>query len=173
SSAMRARTELRLPVHLTLRDLAAAGDRLVAPGARIAICENPSVLDAAIERGHQHPLVCVSGHLNRAVRLLLARLAADGARCRYHGDVDRDGLIITAQVLALTGGEPWRMTGADYRDAVSLAARDGVELASFAGAIPDTAWDPILAHTIGRTGLAVEEEVVLPLLLADLAAGLD
>lgn len=169
SRALRSRTMLGLPTHLTLRDLDAAPERLVAPGTLVSVCENPRLIDAAIDEGLDSPVVCVSGYLTTPARVLLKRLAANGAEIRYHGDFDNDGLIITKQVLALTRGAPWRMSAADYLEALTQAAEEGIDLAPLDSGVADTPWDPELAHVMRGHDLAIEEEVVLPNLLTDLA----
>ncbi|SDC98103.1 DUF2399 domain-containing protein [Actinokineospora iranica] len=168
--AMADRTAAGFPTHLTLRDLRAAD--LVAPkGTVVAVCENPRVVEAAVDAGATHPLVCVSGHLNTVARQLLAHLADAGAAIRHHGDFDRDGLLIARQVLDLTGGAPWRLGADDYREALDLARADEVDLPPLGAEPGPTPWDPTLPEAM-RAGWAVEEEVVLDLLLADLKAGL-
>ncbi|MGQ0837679.1 DUF2399 domain-containing protein [Actinokineospora sp.] len=165
--ALHERTADGLPSHVTLRDLGAAPAALVAPGTVVAVCENPRVVEAVIDSGIRHPLVCVSGHLSTVARQLLSRLASSGAVIRYHGDFDRAGLLITSQVLPLTGGAPWRMGAADYREALELARREGVDLPPLGAEPGPTPWDTELASAL-RAGWAVPEEVVIDLLLADL-----
>ncbi|SDJ46688.1 TIGR02679 family protein [Actinokineospora alba] len=159
---------LPLPRHADLRDLVAAPKDLVQPGTVVWVCENPRLVEASIDAGLSKPLVCLSGHLNTVARQLLSRLAASGAAIRCHADFDRTGLLLTRQVLDLTGGTPWRMGADDYREGLDLARAENVDLPPLGpdpGAAP---WEPALTEAL-RAGWAVEEEVVLPLLLADLS----
>src|SRR5699024_7175773 len=168
SNTLRERTAQQLPTHLTLRDLAASPHRLVQPGTLISVCENPRLVDAEIDAALTHPVICVSGHLTTPARGLLSRVASDGAVVRYHGDFDRDGLIITDQVLELTNGQPWRMSRHDYQHGLLTAEQHGIELQHLSGTLPPTPWDPELTTAMNGAGMALEEEVVLDDLLHDL-----
>lgn len=158
---------LPLPRHADLRDLIAAPKDLVEPGTVVWVCENPRLVEAAIDAGLTKPLVCLSGHLNTVARQLLSRLAASGARVRCHADFDRTGLLLTRQVLAVTDGVPWRMGADDYREGLNLARTENVDLPPLGADPGDAPWEPALIEAL-RAGWAVEEEVVLPLLLSDL-----
>lgn len=165
------RNELRLPAHLTHGDLALAPERLVEPGAVIAVCENPRVLEAAAQERIEHPVVCASGQPSTVALALLARLRADGAQLRYHGDFDWAGVAIAGRLHADHGVGLWRMSGTDYREAVNLAAAERLDLPPLAGSPVDTPWDPDLAELMSTASRAVEEEIVLETLLADLRTG--
>lgn len=53
----------------------------------------------------------------------LARLAmAPGAELWYHGTFDRPGVAIAADVTRRSGARPWRMTAADYLQALRVTA---------------------------------------------------
>lgn len=133
-------------------------------GERVFVCENVAVVEAASRElgARSAPLVCVEGQPSTAVRLVLGELAAAGCDLAYHGDFDWGGVRIAATVLGLAGGRPWRLTAVDY-----LAASGDRPLR---GRPADTPWDPRLAAQMRQRGLAVEEETVLPALLADLSA---
>ncbi|SEQ03601.1 DUF2399 domain-containing protein [Lentzea albida] len=89
----------------------------------------------------------------------------DGKTVKCHNDFTPDGLRVTNEVLAWTGGTAWRMSAQDYRDAVATLVARGVELPTL-NSRPETAsWDPHLADTMATTGLVVTEEHVLPSLL--------
>jgi len=105
---------------LTLSQLRVSSDMCGLP-ANVWVFENPSVLAMALARFGRGcpPIVVTSGWPNSAVILLLQTLAAAGARLPYHGDLDGEGLRIAAAVVARTGAKPWRMTSADYLDAVA------------------------------------------------------
>ncbi|WP_261575299.1 TIGR02679 family protein [Frankia gtarii] len=161
------------------------------PGLRVSagpvwIVENPSLVTMAIARfaASCPPLVCTAGWPSGAAIMLLRQLAASGAHLRYHGDFDGDGLRIAAHVMARTGAEPWRMATADYLAAASPQATGaplpavidgpaslpavGPVTAARPGQVSEAPWDADLAAALRARDLAVPEERVAPLLLADL-----
>ncbi|WP_438388189.1 TIGR02679 family protein [Actinopolyspora saharensis] len=172
AAAIRERTELGLPVHLTGLDLRAAPERLVEPGTVVAVCENPRVLEAAVESGIRHPLVCLSGRPSTTAVELLDRLSADGAVLHYHGDFDWAGMATMRSLWTHRTITPWRMSAADYRAAVDRASAERIDLPILDGTPVDTPWDPDLAELMSTAGRAVEEETVLGELLVELRAGL-
>ncbi|WP_214408184.1 TIGR02679 family protein [Pseudonocardia lacus] len=149
-------------VSLTLAQLRSTG--AVAGAGVVHVVENPSVLALALTRFGPAcpPLVCTSGWPNGAAVLLLRQLAAGGARLRYHGDLDGEGVRIAAYVTAKTPATPWRMSAADYRGAVPATGRP-------VGRVTEAPWDADLATAMRERGVAVFEEQVVELLLADLA----
>lgn len=172
SHNIRQRTGLGLPAQLTHLDLGAAPERLVEPGTTVAICENPRVLEAAAQEGIRHPLVCTSGYPSTVVAELLNRLGAEGAVLRCHGDLDWDGLTIVRALRDNHGAEPWRMSAADYREAVNLASAERIDLPVLAGRPTEAPWDSELPELMSSAGRTVGEEIVLGDLLADLRTGL-
>jgi uncharacterized protein (TIGR02679 family) len=98
--------------------------------------------------------------------VLLRKIAATGAKLRYHGDVDGEGLRIAAHVMSKTGAQPWLLHAEDYRGAVPDAGPP-------AGRVDDTPWDPQLAEAVRAHGIALLEEVVVDSLLADMGAHVD
>ncbi|MFR9729507.1 DUF2399 domain-containing protein [Saccharopolyspora sp. MS10] len=168
SRSITERTALALPAQLSHRDLAVAPERLVAPDTAIAVCETPRVLEAAVRAGIRHPLVCLAGPPPPVALELLRRLRADGARLRYHGDFDWPGLALAGSLWSEHGAGPWRMSAADYREALDRAARDRADLPNLVGSPVGSPWDPQLADLMSTAARAVEEETVLPALLADL-----
>ncbi|WP_436494064.1 TIGR02679 domain-containing protein [Actinokineospora sp. HUAS TT18] len=144
--------------HVTLRDLPL--DRV----STVWVCESPRVIEAAFEAGVRQPMVCLSGYLNIVARQLLAHL---GAAVRVHADFDRTGLLLVRQVLELTGGTPWRMSGDDYRFALERARAEDVDLPPLGPDPGPAPWDPSLVEAL-RAGWAVDEEMTLPSLLDDL-----
>ncbi|MDA3648988.1 TIGR02679 family protein [Saccharopolyspora indica] len=172
SDGARRRSAIGLPTHLTHLDLRTAPARLVEPGTAVAVCENPRVLESAAEERIEHPVVCVSGHPTTVALALLDRLTADGATLHHHGDFDWAGIGITRSLWEHHRARPWRMSAGDYREALDHAAADRTDLPNLVGAPLETPWDPELAELMSTAARAVEEEVVLPGLLADLRAGL-
>ena len=162
----------------TLRTWAAAGQAAVVTlaqlraepalhpvGPVVHVMENPSVLTMAVHRFGRAcpPLVCTAGWPNTAAVTLLRGLRTTGARLRYHGDFDGEGLRIAAYVIDRTGAGPWRMSAADYLAAVT-------DQGPAPGRLTDVPWDSRLAAALAERGVAVPEERVAPVLLDDLAA---
>lgn len=153
------------PATLTLRQLVGDPPSPALDGATVSVCENASVVTAAADRlgAGSAPLVCTDGQPSTAVRLLLDRLVACGARLRVHADLDWAGLHIAGGVVARTGAAPWRMGAGDYLAAVARSRKP------LAGTPTTAPWDGELAPTLHAHGLAVEEELVLDDLLEDLS----
>ncbi|MFH8407239.1 TIGR02679 family protein [Streptomyces sp. NPDC018019] len=153
---------------LTLAQLRSPGQFALADGPPpvVHVVENPSILALAVRRFGPDcpPLVCTSGWPNSAVIQLLRMLADHGATLRYHGDFDGEGVRIAAYVLDKTSARPWRMAAVDYRTAV---ARN--PLGPQAGRITEAPWDAELAQAMAEHGSAVVEELVVDVLLKDLA----
>jgi len=151
---------------LTLGHLRAS-DWTAGP-AEVWVFENPSVLAVALARFGRRcpPMVVTSGWPNSAVILLLQKLAAAGSQLHYHGDFDGEGLRIAAAVVARTGAVPWRMTSADYLNAVSAGA---VSAGPPVGRMSDVPWDAYLAAHLAEVGSTVPEERVTADLLDDIA----
>jgi len=141
----------------------------VLPGGmpdEVWVFENPSVLALAVGRFGVRcpPMVCTSGWPNSAAVLLLRQLAAAGCRLRYHGDFDGEGIRIAANVGARTGAVPWRMSSADYLDALA-AAPPGNPV----GRVTQAPWDWELAAHMRCRDLTVSEERVANGLLDEIA----
>ncbi|WP_240467950.1 DUF2399 domain-containing protein [Streptomyces dangxiongensis] len=168
SSMMRARSDIGLATHLTMHELRTAADGvlLTAPETTVRWCENPQVLQAAARHGLPGILVCGSGNPSSAGWELLRRLLKDGAQVLYHGDFDWPGITIAERVLRL-GAHPWRLSAADYLDALAELPTD--RLAPLAGDPVATPWDPDLGQAMSQRGLAVHEEALLRRLLPDLS----
>jgi uncharacterized protein (TIGR02679 family) len=158
SAMMRERADLGLVTHLTMRELTTTPHSLAAPAELVSACENPQVLQRIADAGVDRPMVCFSGNPS-VVGLMLA----ERVQLRYHADFDWPGIAIAARLVE-AGVLPWRISAQDYVDAVEISdAR--LQLVGRAVATP---WDPLLGATMGRIGLAVHEESLLPLLLGDL-----
>lgn len=80
-------------------------------------------------------------------------------------DFDWPGMSIAGRLIH-AGAKPWRLAEGDYADAVECPPPD-TRLA-LTGRPSATAWDEGLAGRMARTGVAVHEESLLPVLLADL-----
>jgi uncharacterized protein (TIGR02679 family) len=153
--------------HLTLRDLR----RLhldVPPTGVVYVCENPRVLEAAVDAGSQHALVCSMGQPVVVVTALFERLAAAGAELRYHGDFDWPGIAIANVLVGTHNGRPWRFGAGDYVQALARLAPTVAELPLLGSTPTQACWDAELTGEMARAGRAVHEELVLDDLLADL-----
>jgi uncharacterized protein (TIGR02679 family) len=139
------------------------------PGGPVFVCENPAVAAAAADELGERcpPLVCVEGQLSAAARALLTHLVGLGAHLAYHGDFDWGGIRIAAGVLAMPHARPWRYDARHYLSAV----RGGFGSPLTTGTPLDTPWDTTLRKEIERHAVRVEEEHLIPELLADLAQG--
>jgi uncharacterized protein (TIGR02679 family) len=158
STMMRERADLGLVTHLTMREMNITPQRLATPATVVSACENPQVLQRIADAGVGQPVVCFSGNPS-VVGLMLA----ERVQLRYHADFDWPGIAIAARLIE-AGALPWRISAQDYADAVEISdAR--LHLVGHAVATP---WDPLLEATMGRVGLAVHEESLLPLLIDDL-----
>jgi uncharacterized protein (TIGR02679 family) len=74
------------------------------------VCENPRVLEAAVDRGSTCAAVCTQGQPAVVVLALVRTLAELGATLRYHGDFDWPGLTIANAMVGAHGCRPWRMS---------------------------------------------------------------
>ena len=172
--ALRLHTDAGEPYRLSLRQLQRDSARFEARPQNVSsrgepngafnvfVCENPSVVSAAATRRKAScaALVCTEGQPSTAVRTLLNQLTAAGARLHYHGDFDWAGLRIANLIMARHGALPWHFGTDDYRLAPRGAVLDGAPV--------DASWDPNLAAAMSERGIAVQEELVLNALLADL-----
>jgi uncharacterized protein (TIGR02679 family) len=165
---LTAATETGEPCVLTLRQLshgARAPD--LGVGARtVFLCENPIVLASAADLlgAAGPPLVCVSGQPSAAVLSLLAALGQAGARFVYHGDFDWGGLRIARGLLERVPWQPWRFDAEAYLAALAVGG------GALTGRPVNAPWDPKLRSALEQHGVRIDEELVLPELLADLAA---
>lgn len=152
------------PVHVTLRMLRGLNG-VDAGGATVSIVENRSVLEAVADElgAAALPLVCTSGEPTAAGRRLLELLRAGGARLRYHGDFDPEGIAIANSIIG-SGVEPWRYDADAY-----VAAADQTPVAAELGPATVAArWDARLAEVMRTVGSRIYEEHVLVDLVADL-----
>jgi uncharacterized protein (TIGR02679 family) len=159
SAMMRERADLGLITHLTVHELQRAGD-LTRPGEIIYACENPQVLQRLAAAGVERPVACLSGNPAAAGIALLER-----AVVRYHGDFDWPGIAIARRIFD-RGARPWRFGRDDYVEAMDrLPASSRLGLSGRAEATP---WDAGLGAAMTAADVAVHEEAIVSLLLADL-----
>ncbi|MGV8964878.1 MAG: TIGR02679 family protein [Cellulomonas sp.] len=178
-----------LPVVLTLEQVRSGGIGVVPAGDVIHACENPSVVEVVADeltrRGRPDAasmgppvLICTYGQPGAAVLELLDHLTAAGAGVRYHGDFDWAGLRIASTLAAHTPWEPWRFRAPDYASAVHGLDSQAPDITTererlpLRGAPAASAWDPALADAMYATGVAIEEEEVIALLVTDLVPSL-
>lgn len=157
------------PVHVTLRMLRGL-DALPAGDTMVSVVENRSVLEAVADElgATSAPLVCTSGAPSSAGRRILELLRAGGARLRYHGDFDPEGIAIANGIIG-SSVDPWRYDADAY-----LAAAERTRVVDELG--PSTTgatWDGRLARAMAVAGARIYEEHVLADLVDDLrpAAG--
>jgi uncharacterized protein (TIGR02679 family) len=147
---------------LTVHELHRAADEMTRPGEIVHACENPQVLQRLAAAGVDRPLACTSGNPSAAGSLLLGRTVV-----RYHGDFDWPGIAIARRIIG-QGAQPWRLGCADYREAVERLPV-GRRL-TLTGRAETTPWDSGLSPAMMADNVAVHEEAIVDLLLADLIA---
>lgn len=140
----------------------------------IRVCENRQVIAAAADELGPScpPMICTGGRPSAAFWRLVDLLVAGGARFAYHGDFEWGGIAIASTFYERIGFLPWRFDTAHYEAAVRELPASS-ERRSLTGHSHPTSWDPPLHEAMVRHAVRVEEEFVLPVLLADLrtAAG--
>lgn len=158
------RADACLPTHLTARDLAVSSLRL--PGRAVYVCENPRVLEAALDRGVTAALVCTAGNPTTVTVELLRQLATGGAHIAYRGDFDWPGLAIANRVIERTACRTWQYDVNTYLAAVEQVDGDVVPLN---GKPVPAIWDDRLCDAMQQTGAAIHEELLLDQLVTYLA----
>jgi uncharacterized protein (TIGR02679 family) len=162
------RADLGAETHFTLREVRRLAP-LRLPHRTVYVCENPRVLEAALDIGAPAPMVCTMGNPTTVTLSLLDAITAGGpVTFAYHGDFDWPGIAIAARFMRRYPSEPWRFTAGDYREAVARVARHGTPHHPLTGHPTDSPWDPALAEAMTGTGVAVHEEALIESLLADL-----
>lgn len=162
------RTRYGSPDYIALRELVRTPPRWNVRGVDLYVCENPNIVAIAADRLGDRcaPLVCTDGMPAAAQRVLLAQLAAAGARLFYHGDFDWPGLHIGNFVMRTFAARPWRFTAADYREALSGLPGGRTELG---GAAVAASWDDELSAAMATCRIGVPEEAIADVLAGDLA----
>jgi uncharacterized protein (TIGR02679 family) len=160
-----------VPFYVTLQQLVAMPVApTVAAEPVVSVCENPAVLRraAAALGSRSRPLICTEGQPSTAFHRLAAAVTANGGQLRYHGDFDWPGIAIANAVIRRHNATPWRLSAADYREAV----REDADHVKLSGPPQPTPWDPPLTDLMSATARAVYEESVADPLIADLASPL-
>jgi uncharacterized protein (TIGR02679 family) len=159
SAMMRERADLGLITHLTVHELRRSA-QLTGPGQIIHACENPQVLQRLAVAGIDRPIACFSGNPASAGMILLMRTVV-----HYHGDFDWPGIGIARRTFD-RGARPWRFKRDDYLEGIErLPAENRLGLSGRAEATP---WDEALRPAMMAADVAVHEEAVVDVLLADL-----
>jgi uncharacterized protein (TIGR02679 family) len=164
---LRERSQAGAETHLTMRDLRRTAWRW-PPGTEIFVCENPRVVEAAVDAGGRRPLACTSGNPSTTVLRLLDVLTSAGARLAYRGDFDWPGIAMANRLITRYDARPWRMAAADYEQHVGVARDRSTPLRPLSGPPVEAAWDPELTPAMRALGVGVQEESALELLVADL-----
>ncbi|MFZ5511424.1 MAG: TIGR02679 family protein, partial [Pseudomonadota bacterium] len=144
-----------------------APPRWTVAGRDVFVCENPNLLAIVADTlgSRSRPLVCTDGMPAAAQRTLLRQLVAAGARLHYHGDFDWPGIKIGNHLIRSYGARPWRFGIADYLAAARSADGRGRTLG--AGDV-EACWDAALAPAMRERNLAIDEEAVAMVVVADL-----
>jgi uncharacterized protein (TIGR02679 family) len=166
-SWLEGRTRAGWESHLTIRDLRRIDVRAPDDGV-VYVCENPRVLEAAVDAGSRRAVVCSQGQPVVVVTALLRLLARGGSELRYHGDFDWPGITIANLLMGSYQCRPWRFGSVDYRSALAAVAPFVADLPVLNGAPVRSCWDEQLTPQMANAGRAVHEELLLNELLADL-----
>jgi uncharacterized protein (TIGR02679 family) len=166
------RTAAGWETHLSLRDLRRIDPQPPSGGRpTVFVCENPRVLEMALDAGCRASALCTQGQPSVAVTTLLKRLRSRGAELHYHGDFDWPGVTIANGMVATHDCMPWRMSTVDYHDGLSRLAPLVGDLPLLGESPVVAMWDNELAPAMAAARRAIHEELVLDDLLADMTAG--
>jgi uncharacterized protein (TIGR02679 family) len=142
------------------------------PGAWAFVTENPSVLAAATTQALTDnsaatpQVVCTAGTPSHVECAAVGALSDAGWNVAVRADFDPAGLAhVRALLAAAPAALPWRMSAADY---VAVAIEGTLDLHVEEA---DAPWDPHLAAAMRAYSAHAYEEDLLPVLLADIAAG--
>jgi uncharacterized protein (TIGR02679 family) len=167
------------PLNVPLRELIRVTELRPATGLgsdnsekqcyEVFVVENSGVFSALLDSGAvaRQPLVCLHGQFKLASWALLDRLVASGARLRYSGDFDPEGLQMAQKLLLRYPGrvEAWRMSVADYLKAAPGVNLDQVRLQKLQSIrVPQL---QLLAQELANRGLAAYQEGILANLAED------
>jgi uncharacterized protein (TIGR02679 family) len=141
-------------------------------GDWVFVTENPSVLAAAstqalaADTATTPRVVCTAGTPSQVECAAVGALSDAGWRVAVRADFDPAGLAhMRALLAAAPGAVPWRMGAADY---LAVATEGTLDLHLEEA---DAPWDPHLAAAMRAHSTHAYEEDLLPILLADIAAG--
>jgi uncharacterized protein (TIGR02679 family) len=162
--ALEIHAEAGEPYRVSTRQLLQAPFALPVRGARVFICENPTIVAIAAARlgPRSAVLVCTEGTPKTAFVSLAKRLVESGATLHYHGDFDWPGIQIANMVMRRFGAEPWRLGPEEYLRAAPGPMLEGTPVAA--------SWSKDLTIAMRERGRAVHEEQVVSELLLDLSA---
>ncbi len=162
------RADLGAETHLTLREVRRLTP-LRLPPQTVFVCENPRVLEAALDNGSHAAIICTMGNPTTVTWALLDAIAeSDQTQLAYHGDFDWPGLAIANRVMNRYFTQPWQFTAADYRKAVDLATARNTPRQPLTGRPTASPWDATLAETMSQVGISIHEEALIDSLLHDL-----
>ncbi len=161
------RTAAGWETHLNARDLRRVE---LGPPGDVFVCENPRVLETAVERGVAGAGLCTQGQPAVVVLRLVDMLGELGATLHYHGDFDWPGVAIANTMIGGRGCVPWRFGAGEYESALARLAPGVGRLPALEGRPVEACWDPDLTPTMSRAARVVHEELLLDDLLADLVA---
>jgi uncharacterized protein (TIGR02679 family) len=164
AEAVQTCDDLRIPFVVTRLALDSVGLRF-APGRDVLVVENPRVVERAAQLGSRQSVVCGNGNPSTTVSELITGLLASDVTVRYHGDFDAAGLEICARMHA-RGLKPWRMSTADYLEALRDADDAGVRLPLDGNRSGPTPWDPGLHDAFEQHRRVVHEERLLDRILS-------
>ena len=153
------RADLGLITHLTVHELQRA-QTLTSPNEIVHACENPQVLQQLAAARVDRLVICTSENPAAAGSLLVDRVTV-----RYHGDFDWPGIAIARRIIS-RGAIPWRLTHDDYLEATARLPTD--HRLPLTGRPEMTRWDAHLKAVMIAADVAVHEEAIVDLLLADL-----
>ncbi|WP_127500445.1 TIGR02679 family protein [Actinoplanes solisilvae] len=162
------RTDRGWETHLTLREVRRLAPMSLSSGT-VFVCENPRVLEAAVDNEIEAPIVCTMGNPTTVTLALLdAITATEQVELAYHGDFDWPGVGIANRVFARYPTRPWQFSSSDYRSAVEQAASRGTPRQNLTGRPTAASWDPALTESMSSLGIAIHEEALIESLLNDL-----
>ncbi|GAA2510996.1 TIGR02679 family protein [Winogradskya humida] len=164
------RADLGAETHLTLREIRRLAP-LHLPPQTIYVCENPRIIEAALDNGIDAPMVCTMGNPTTVTLALLdAITTSEGVQLAYHGDFDWPGLTIANRILTRYPAHPWQFTAPHYRAAVEQAASNRTPRQPLTGRPAASPWDPALAEAMTDLSISIHEEALIESLLPDLKA---
>lgn len=158
----------RAEAHLTLREVRRITP-LRLPHPTVFVCENPRVLEAALDNEIVAPMVCTMGNPTTVTLALLDAITTSGqVELAYHGDFDWPGLAIANRIMTRYPTRPWQFTASHYRAAVEQAAARSTPRQPLTGRPAHSPWDLDLAEAMSELGISIHEEALIENLLTDL-----